>query len=55
MIVILGALLGAVVGALTARRRKGSTADMLQYAAGFGIAFALVGLVITIAVHRMAV
>jgi len=55
MIVLGGALLGAITGILTARRRKGGALDMAQYGAGYAIAFALVGLVITITVHRMAV
>ncbi len=54
MIVLVAGLAGAFLGGMTARRRKGSLADIAQYAAGFGIAFALIGLMITIAVHRMA-
>ncbi|MEX0307480.1 MAG: hypothetical protein AB3N12_08855 [Ruegeria sp.] len=54
MIVVLGmAILGAVLGALTARKRNGSGADMAQYAAGYGIAFALVGLVISLVLIRL--
>ncbi|MHA6261639.1 apolipoprotein acyltransferase [Arenibacterium sp. CAU 1754] len=55
MIVIAGALIGAIFGALTAKRNKGSLADILQYAAGYGIALALVGMVATIIIHRAAV
>ncbi len=53
MIVIGGFILGAVIGALTARRRGGSPADMAQYAAGFGIAFCLAGLFLTIVLERL--
>lgn len=53
MLVIASAVIGAVVGARTARARGGKTADMVQYAAGYGIAFALVGLVATLAVDRL--
>ncbi len=53
MIVIAGALLGALIGGVTARRRKGNAADMAQYAAGFGICFALLGLIVTIAIDKM--
>ncbi len=53
MIVIGGFILGAVVGALTARQRGGKPADMAQYAAGFGIAFCLLGLFLTILLERM--
>lgn len=52
MIVIAGAVFGAIAGGLTARRRKGNGADMAQYAAGFGICFALIGLILTIAVEK---
>lgn len=55
MIVIIGALVGAILGAVTARKRGGNRLDMLQYAAGFGIAFALAGLIVTVIIHRMAV
>ncbi len=48
------ALIGAILGALTARRRKGSGADIAQYAAGYGIAFALLGLVAMLILVRMA-
>ncbi|MHA6343901.1 apolipoprotein acyltransferase [Roseivivax sp. CAU 1761] len=53
MIVVLLALLGAVIGGLTARRRKGSGADIAQYAAVYGILFALIGLVLTIALEKI--
>ncbi|NVO55548.1 hypothetical protein HW561_07085 [Rhodobacteraceae bacterium B1Z28] len=54
MLVVLGmAMLGAILGVLTARKRNGSGADMAQYAAGYGIAFALVGLVISLILVRM--
>ncbi|WP_395540420.1 hypothetical protein [Neotabrizicola sp. sgz301269] len=52
MIVIGGFGLGAILGALTARRRGGKAADMAQYAAAYGIAFALLGLFLTIAIAR---
>ena len=47
MLVVLGmAVLGAILGVLTRTKRNGNGADMAQYAAGYGIAFALVGLMI---------
>lgn len=48
----LAALVGAIVGALTARKRKGNKLDMLQYAAGFAIAFGLIGLVVNLVFLR---
>ncbi|MEM6659063.1 MAG: hypothetical protein AAF496_03320 [Pseudomonadota bacterium] len=54
MVLVVGmALLGIVLGVSTARRRKGSTADIAQYAAGYGIAFALIGLIASLVVVRM--
>jgi hypothetical protein len=47
MIVTLAALCGAVVGALTAKRREGSGLDMAQYGFGYGVAFGVVALVAT--------
>ena len=53
MIVLAGLVLGALAGANIARKRGGKSLDMLQYAAGFGIAFALVGMFVTIILERM--
>lgn len=52
MIVILGALLGAIIGGTTAKRRKGNWADIAQYTVIYAIAFALLGLVVTIALEK---
>ena len=54
MIVIAGALSGAAWGAYLAKSREGSRLDMAQYAAGFAIAFSLLGLFLTIFIERMA-
>lgn len=48
MIVIAAIICGAVLGAVTARNREGTGLDMAQYAAGFGIAFGLAGLFVTL-------
>ena len=53
MIVIVGFILGALWGAFLARRRKGSRLDIAQYAAAFGIAFAIAGLLLTVIVERL--
>jgi hypothetical protein len=52
MIYILFAIVGALIGGLTARRRQGNGKDIAQYAAGYGIAFALLGLILTILLDR---
>ncbi|MBT8456719.1 MAG: hypothetical protein HKO95_03145 [Rhodobacteraceae bacterium] len=54
MIVLAGLFGGGGWGAYLARKRGGTKADMAQYAAGFGIAFALLGLFLTIFIERMA-
>lgn len=54
MIVIGAALIGAILGALTAKRRNGNRLDMLQYGAGFAMAFVVVGLIATTLLHRVA-
>ncbi len=54
MIVIAGAILGAGWGTYLARKRGGKGPDQLLYAAGFGIAFTLVGVYLTIFIERMA-
>ena len=55
MIVLLGAILGTVTGACIAWRRKGSLADILQYAFVYFLIFSLAGLFITLLIHRAAV
>jgi hypothetical protein len=55
MIVIAGALIGAIMGVMAARRNQGKPKDIAQYAAGYAIAFGLIGLIATIVIHRMAV
>ncbi|UXX83436.1 hypothetical protein [Roseovarius pelagicus] len=52
MIILIAALIGAALGAYQARRRKGRTADILQYAAVYALIFALAGLFATILLDR---
>jgi hypothetical protein len=53
VIIFGGVILGAVIGAVTAMRRGGRKLDALQYAAGYGIMFGLIGLFATIILGRM--
>ncbi len=53
MIVIGMALLGAIIGGLTARKRKGNRKDIAQYAVGYGMAFLILGLFVTILIDRL--
>ncbi len=55
MIVVAMALLGAILGGLTARKRKGSGADIAQYAVVYAIAFGLLGMIATLLLHRTMV
>ncbi|KRS17950.1 hypothetical protein [Roseovarius indicus] len=52
LLALIGAAIGALLGAVVARRRKGSMTDMLQYGAVFAIMFALAGLFLTIFIVR---
>ncbi len=52
---VIGLVLGIATGAIVAKRRGGKPMDMAQYAAGFGILFALIGLFIAIFLARNAV
>ncbi len=54
MIVIAGALIGAIWGTMLAKRRKGTGFDVAQYAAGYAIFFTLAGLFLTILIERLA-
>ena len=53
MIWTAAAIIGAGYGAYAARRRGGRGLDMLQYAAGFGIAFGLAGLILGVILDRL--
>ena len=54
MYLLLG-ILGVVLGARTAKKRNGTRADIAQYAAVYGIFFALIGLIFTIILDRSVV
>ena len=53
MIILFGAVLGASIGAITARKRDGKPLDIAQYAVGYAIAFGLLGLILTIVIDRL--
>jgi cytochrome c biogenesis protein CcdA len=54
VIVIVSTLVGVYLGISAARKREGNKLDMAQYAAGYGIAFALIGLFLTLIIERLA-
>lgn len=53
MIVVVAALLGALYGAWVARRRKGRPLDQAQYAAVYGLIFALAAVFFSVILVRM--
>lgn len=53
MLIIAGAVIGALIGDRRAAKRGGSLADRAQFAAVHGIGLALIGLIATIAIGRM--
>ncbi|SFM12797.1 hypothetical protein [Shimia aestuarii] len=55
MFVLFGAILGAIIGGGLAKKRGGKRLDIIQYAAIYAIAFAILGLFLTIFIHRMSV
>ena len=55
MIVLAGAILGALTGGILAARRKGGRLDIAQYAFVYMMIFALAGLFLTLILHRAAV
>lgn len=55
MIYLSAALVGAILGSVIAKRRKGKLADIVQYSVVFAIIFALVGMIATVVVHSLMV
>ena len=55
MIIWGGGLLGAIIGALTARKRGGNRLDMAQYAAGFALCFMILGTITVVMLQRAGV
>ncbi len=54
MIVIAGILIGAVTGAMIARKRGGKPADLAQYAAASAMAFGVVAMIATVLIDKLA-
>ena len=51
---IASTVFGALLGTQVARRRGGRRLDMAHHAAAFAILFAVVGMIVTIAIARIA-
>ncbi len=54
MIVLVSGAIGALLGYTTAKKRDGKGLDLAQYAAGYAIAFMILGLFLTLLVERLA-
>lgn len=54
MIIIASALIGAVLGGLTAKKRGGNRKDIAQYAVGYMLAFTIAGMFATVIIDRIA-
>ncbi len=54
MLVLIGAILGALAGTSIAMHRKGRFADILLYGCVYALIFAIIGLFITLIIHRFA-
>lgn len=55
MIILACAIFGILIGVSNARKRKGNKLDMAQYGAGYGIAFTILGVFITIVIERVVI
>ncbi|MCY3984730.1 MAG: hypothetical protein OXE85_12545 [Roseovarius sp.] len=55
MIILLGVALGLATGTFVAVRRKGTVADILQYAFAYCIFFTLVFLFATLIIQRLII
>jgi len=52
MIVIVLGIFGGLMGGFTAQKRGGNRKDVAQYAAGYAMAFMIVGMVLTVLIDR---
>lgn len=53
MIIWGGAFIGALLGVYSARKRGGNRLDMAQYAAGYALAFSVVGVIAVVILQRV--
>jgi hypothetical protein len=55
MLILIGALLGAIIGGTTAYRRQGNRLDIAQYAAGYAMAFTIVCMILAVILDRTVI
>ena len=53
MDVALVGVIGALIGVFNAKKRGGNRKDMAQYAAGYAMAFVIVGMILTVILDRV--
>lgn len=53
MITFAFALIGAIIGGLTAKKRGGNGLDIAQYAAGYAMAFGVIGMFVVVFLMRV--
>ncbi|MBB3994599.1 heme A synthase [Sulfitobacter undariae] len=53
MIVIGLVIVGVILGGMTAKKHKGNRKDIAQYATGYGMAFLILGLLLTVIIDRV--
>ena len=54
MIPLAGLVLGILLGIRAAKKRSGNRLDLVQYGAAYGMAFALLGVILALVVERLA-
>lgn len=53
MVILVAILVGAIFGGLRAKKRKGKTADIAQYAFAHALLFGLIALFVSLILDRM--
>lgn len=52
---LIAGILGALLGARTAKKKNGNTADILQYGAVYFLIFAIIAFIITLILDRTVI
>jgi len=53
MITLVFAIVGALIGGYTAKKRGGNRLDIAQYAAGYAMAFGVIGMFVVVFLMRV--
>ena len=52
MLAVIAGVIGAIIGGLIAKRRKGRALDIAQYAGAYFLAFAILGMLLQVLILR---